>query len=78
MKSDDRAVSSAAGRMETFQNLLTKGTAEPKSWLKLGRRSPRAMHQLAASKWLGKHCSDRTQPITLAAGKAAGRGSWHE
>ena len=40
-------------------------------------RSSRAEHQLAASNWLAQ-CSDRTQQVTLAAGLAAGRCSWHE
>ena len=40
-------------------------------------RSSRAEHQLAASNWLAQ-CSDRTQQVTLAAGSAAGRCSWHE
>ena len=40
-------------------------------------RSSQAEHQLAASNWLAQ-CSDRTQQVTLAAGLAAGRCSWHE
>ena len=54
--------------------LTDKKHNQAESGLKRGRRSQRAMHQLAVSNWLGEHCPDR-KPAKQLAG-AAGASSW--